>query len=70
IKRTPLADDKRKVQVSLSKEGGRVLVEIRKIRAGWLAKAMSAMLTVEEKKIMKQAANIIQRLADYEGEES
>jgi len=66
IKRTPQADDKRKVQVSLSKEGGRVLEDIRKVRAGWLAKAMGAVLTAEEKKVLKQAAGILQRLADYE----
>jgi len=66
IKRTPLEDDKRKVQVSLSKEGARVLTEMRNIRAEWLARAMSALLNADEKKVLKQAAGIIQRLADYD----
>lgn len=66
IKRTPLEDDKRKVQVSLSKEGARVLAEIRNIRAEWLARAMGALLNADEKKVLKQAAGIIQRLADYD----
>lgn len=66
IKRTSLEYDKRKVQVSLSKEGARVLAEIRNIRAEWLARAMGALLNADEKKVLKQAAGIIQRLADYE----
>ena len=66
IKRTPLEDDKRKVQVSLSKEGARVLAEIRNIRAEWLARAMGALLNADAKKVLKQAAGIIQRLADYD----
>ncbi len=66
IKRTPAPDDKRKVHVSLSKQGGQVLAAVRSNRSEWLAGAMSALLTAEEKKILKQAASIIQKLADHE----
>jgi len=66
IKRTQDPDDKRKVLVSLSKQGSKVLAEVRNTRSEWLAQAMAGTLTVEEKKILKQAAVIMQKLADYE----
>lgn len=60
------AEDKRKVVVSLSKKGLEVLTSIRTKRSEWLANAMSRLLTPEEKKILKQSAGIIQKLADSE----
>lgn len=60
------AHDKRKVYVSLSKKGLEVLNSIRTKRNEWLANAMAKLLTTEEKKILKQSAAILQRLADAE----
>lgn len=66
IHRQTAPGDKRKVLISLSKEGKEVLTAMRHMRAEWLAAAMSRLLTAEEKKILRQAAGILQRLADFD----
>ncbi|RFM25627.1 MarR family winged helix-turn-helix transcriptional regulator [Deminuibacter soli] len=56
-------EDKRKIYISLSKTGLEVLNSIRTKRNEWLANAMAKTLTAEEKKVLKQSAAILTRLA-------
>ncbi|HEY0272416.1 MAG TPA: MarR family transcriptional regulator [Chitinophaga sp.] len=58
-------EDKRKVVVSLSKKGKDILARMRHVRSEWLSHALAG-LSAEEKKLLKQSAALLQRLANVE----
>lgn len=65
IQRTPSLEDKRKVIVSLTEDGKKVVAAGRRELTEWLAKAIRAMLSEEEKKTLHEATLLLTRLADF-----
>jgi DNA-binding MarR family transcriptional regulator len=63
IDRTADPDDKRKIWISLSSEGQRVLRESREAREIWLRKTMQATLSAAEQKQLFAASESLERLA-------
>jgi|SRR6187402_1681959 len=66
IIRTVSATDKRKVQISLTPEGERVLLKVRNERDEWLTKAIEATCSAEEKELLKQAIIPLTKIIDFE----
>lgn len=60
--REPSPEDGRKVIISLSEEGARILAQERERRNVWLAKAMSE-LTTEEQDDLRRGIAVIEHLA-------
>lgn len=60
----PDKTDKRKVYLSLTKKGQQELLDIRVSRSKWLSGAVSQQLSQKEKNIIKEAVEILGRLAD------
>lgn len=67
ISRTPDASDRRKVRVALTPLGQSTLRENRSRRERWLAQAMSACLSGEERVRLIEAGELIERLLAYAG---
>jgi DNA-binding MarR family transcriptional regulator len=61
------ADDRRRVGLSLTREGERVLRSVRKRRTAWLAKRLER-LTDEERAAIESAVGPLERLLDTEAE--
>ena len=61
--RTPHPTDGRQIVVSLTDQGRAVVYETRKQRSAWLAKRI-AELTVEERDTLRDAARILDRIAE------
>jgi DNA-binding MarR family transcriptional regulator len=66
IKRTPSDEDKRKVYISLTPSGKKIVEKIRYERDGWLTRNIDKNLTDKEKKILKKAIDILNRLSEAE----
>ena len=64
ITRHPDQSDKRKVYLSLTKKGQQALLNIRISRSKWLAGTVSDQLSPKEKNILKEAVEILGRLAE------
>ncbi len=56
--------DRRRTIVDLTPEGRRVLAEERRRREGWLAEAIDQDLTVGERRLLLDAAQLLRRLAE------
>jgi len=65
IIRTPDAEDRRKVRVQLSDAGRALLHDNRARRERWLAEAVSACLTEEERARLIDAGALLERIAAY-----
>ena len=65
IIRIPSETDKRKVNISLSKEGETTLLQFRHERNEWLAKAITEICTPEEQTILKKAIGPLTKLVDF-----
>ena len=65
ITRTVSQDDKRKINISLSKEGEETLLQFRQERNEWLAKAIITSCTPEEQVLLKQVIMPLKKLIDY-----
>ncbi|WP_424215022.1 MarR family winged helix-turn-helix transcriptional regulator [Streptomyces sp. BI20] len=65
ITRRPHPTDGRKSLVELSPEGRAALEAERGRRAGWLAQAIEAELTDEERELLVRSAALLARLADH-----
>ena len=65
ITRTVSQDDKRKINISLSKEGEETLLQFRQERNEWLAKAIITSCTPEEQVLLKQVIIPLKKLIDY-----
>jgi DNA-binding MarR family transcriptional regulator len=65
IARTPDAEDRRKVRVGLTDVGRALLYDNRARRERWLAEAMEACLSEEERARLLDAGNLLERIASY-----
>jgi DNA-binding MarR family transcriptional regulator len=65
IIRIPSETDKRKVNISLSKEGETTLLQFRHERNEWLAKTIADSCTPEEQMILKKAIGPLTKLVDF-----
>ena len=63
ITRQSAADDRRQVKVALTEGGRATLEEVRSRRDRWLAAAIEATLTAEERATLAAAAALMSRLA-------
>lgn len=66
IKRIPSKEDKRKVYITLTAFGKKTAGGTRYERDAWLTKSIDKNLTDKEKKTLKKAIDIINRLAEIE----
>jgi DNA-binding MarR family transcriptional regulator len=64
LSRNPSDDDKRKVLLSLTPAGRAYIEQLRKDKQEWLTAALQEKTTQEEKAILAQALNIINKLID------
>jgi DNA-binding MarR family transcriptional regulator len=65
ITRTPSDTDKRKVIISLTSEGERILTRVRNERDEWLARAINETCTRAEQNILNQALAPLNKLVDF-----
>ena len=65
ITRTASETDKRKVNISLSKQGEETLLQVRHERDEWLAKAIGEACTPEEQILLRQVITPLTKLIDY-----
>jgi DNA-binding MarR family transcriptional regulator len=66
ITRTASATDKRKVNISLTAEGERVLLQMRNERDQWLAKAITGTCSEHEQELLKQVLIPLTKIVDFE----
>jgi len=64
IRRTPSEEDKRKVVLSLTAAGKAYVEQLRKDKQEWMAGALQAKTNPQEKLILQQALQIINKLVD------
>ncbi|MGI8572282.1 MAG: MarR family winged helix-turn-helix transcriptional regulator [Solirubrobacteraceae bacterium] len=64
VARRPDPDDRRRAIVELTAAGDAALAEERRLREGWLAKAISEDLTPEQQAVLKDAAELLRLLAE------
>lgn len=69
IDKHPDETDKRKIYLSLNKQGLTALLSIRESRSKWLSKAVDSNLNEKEKEILQQAVILLNRLAHTKQEE-
>jgi DNA-binding MarR family transcriptional regulator len=65
ITRTASKSDRRKVHISLSKHGEETLSQFRHERDEWLAKAIDAACTPEDRELLKKAIVPISKIVDF-----
>lgn len=65
IVRQPSKTDKRKVNISLSKDGENTLLQFRHERDEWLLKAIKTACTAEEQSALKAAIGPLTKLVDF-----
>jgi len=65
IVRIPSETDKRKVNISLSKEGEETFLKFKHERDEWLLKAIKATCTNEEQQLLKAVITPITKLIDF-----
>ncbi len=66
ITRTASETDKRKVHISLTADGERVLLQMRNERDQWLAKAITETCTEQEQELLKQVLIPLTKIVDFE----
>jgi DNA-binding MarR family transcriptional regulator len=64
IERRPDPDDRRRALVELTKAGRLVLASDRRRREGWLADAISSDLSLDEQALLRDAVELLRRLAE------
>ena len=67
IVRSPHPTDRRQNMITLTDSGRAVIARDRRAREAWLARAMAAVLSPEERDLMVRAGELMDRLADYVG---
>ncbi len=63
VDRTPDLDDRRQILIELTERGREALADERARREGWLAEAIAAELTDDERELLIQAIPLLRRLA-------
>lgn len=66
IRRKSSTDDKRKVLISLTKEGQNILYKRRHERDEWLNNAIKQTLTLREREMLRKMIDPLSRLVDFE----
>ena len=66
IIRTNSETDKRKVMISLTETGEKMILQVRSERDEWLAKAMAATCDIEDQEIIKRALKPLTKIVDFE----
>lgn len=66
IDKTPDEHDKRKVYVSLSAVGKKMIQKVRKDRDEWMSKAIAAVCNKKEQEILMKAIEPLQKLIAFE----
>ena len=66
ITRTASETDKRKVIISLTEEGKRILLQVRSERDEWLANAIKETFNEEEEALLRKLIAPLTRLVDFE----
>jgi DNA-binding MarR family transcriptional regulator len=66
IIRTASETDKRKVIISLTEQGEKMILQVRSERDEWLAKAIQKTCTAKDMEILKQAIIPLTKLVDFE----
>jgi DNA-binding MarR family transcriptional regulator len=66
ITRTASETDKRKVIISLTEEGERILLQVRSERDEWLANAIEETFNEEEEVLLRKLIAPLTRLVDFE----
>jgi DNA-binding MarR family transcriptional regulator len=64
ISRRPDPEDGRRTLVALTDQGRRALAEFRHDREGWLASAIDAELSADERRQLERAVELLRRLAE------
>jgi DNA-binding MarR family transcriptional regulator len=64
VERSPDPGDKRRALVALTDQGNQAVAAERRNRAGWLARAIAEDLTPEEQAILRDASELLRRLAE------
>ena len=64
VGRKPDPGDRRRALVSLTKEGQEALEADRRNRVGWLARAIADDLSAEEQAVLRDAVELLRRLAE------
>jgi DNA-binding MarR family transcriptional regulator len=64
VERNPDPDDRRRALVSLTEKGNQTLEDDRRHRVGWLAQAIEEDLSAEEKGVLRDAVELLRRLAE------
>jgi DNA-binding MarR family transcriptional regulator len=65
VERIPDEGDTRRVNITLTAAGERLVADSRATRDIWLIEGMRDLLTKEEEKVLVAAGSILERLADY-----
>lgn len=66
IVRTASEQDKRKVNISLSGEGEKILLKMRSERDEWLNKAITATCDEQEQQLLKKSIGILTKIVEFE----
>ena len=64
VERSPDPDDGRRALVSLTDHGNEALQADRRNRVGWLARAIDEDLSPEEQAVLREAVELLRRLAE------
>jgi DNA-binding MarR family transcriptional regulator len=64
VERRPDPDDRRRAVVGLTDAGRATLEQDRRHREGWLAEALEERLSADERRVIKEAVEILRRLTD------
>jgi DNA-binding MarR family transcriptional regulator len=59
-------DDARRVRVFVTKHGAAAVADFRHERDTWLGRAVEAVLSDDEQRVLLAAGQLLQRLAEYE----
>ncbi len=66
ISRTVSVEDKRKIIITLTAEGERILLQVRNERDEWLTRAIEATCSKHEQELLKQAIIPLTKVIDFE----
>ena len=64
VERSPDPHDKRRALVALTEQGNEALAADRRNRIGWLARAITEDLSGEEQAVLRDAVELLRRLAE------
>jgi len=64
VSRRPDPDDRRRALVELTDQGRTTLAADRRQREGWLAEAIASDMTPDEQRTLREAVELMRRLAD------